>query len=333
MSSTPALVAEFVAVAAVSLGASALFVVRLERVGARLGLSEAILGLLAALGADSPEITSAVTAIAHHQHDVATGVVLGSNIFNLAALLGLGAISAGRIALHRRVVILAGFPAMLVVVMTVGFEHRVVGVWPMALVLFGLTVPYIVLSEAPTRFVRFFRLPSKFADLLLESVDEEERDLASAIAPAKGTSSDSAAAVGSLVVVVLASVVMERIATSVGERGHWSSFILGGVVLAGVTSLPNAVAAIYLARRDRGAAALSTAMHSNMFNVIAGLVIPSLLIGVGAPTREGALLALWYFAITSVTLFIAYWRRGIGRATGSVIIVMYLVCLFNVIHR
>jgi Ca2+/Na+ antiporter len=34
------------------------------------------------------------------------GVVIGSNIFNLAALLGLGAVVAGRIVLHRKVVAL-----------------------------------------------------------------------------------------------------------------------------------------------------------------------------------------------------------------------------------
>ena len=61
----------------------------------RLGLSEALLGLVAALAADTPEVTSAVTALAHGQHDVGTGVVLGSNVFNLAALIGLGAVVPG----------------------------------------------------------------------------------------------------------------------------------------------------------------------------------------------------------------------------------------------
>ena len=93
--SSPWAVAVFVAAAALSLGASAVLVVRLERVGARLGLSEALLGLVAALAADTPEVTSAVTALAHGQHDVGTGVVLGSNVFNLAALIGLGAVVAG----------------------------------------------------------------------------------------------------------------------------------------------------------------------------------------------------------------------------------------------
>lgn len=42
------------------------------------------------------------------------GVVLGSNVFNLAALLGPGAVVGGRINLHRRVVDLGGTVAPIV---------------------------------------------------------------------------------------------------------------------------------------------------------------------------------------------------------------------------
>src|SRR6266487_3146446 len=72
--------------AAVSLAASWLLVSRLERLGERAGFSEAWLGLVAALAADAPEMTAAV---------------------------------AGRIAFHRRVVLLGGVPAVWVAAMTV----------------------------------------------------------------------------------------------------------------------------------------------------------------------------------------------------------------------
>src|ERR1035437_2098770 len=94
--------------ALLSLAASVLLVSRLERVGERLGVSEALLGLIAALAADGPEITSSVTAIAGGHGTVGIGVTLGSNVFNLAALLGLSAVIAGRIALHRRAIVLEG---------------------------------------------------------------------------------------------------------------------------------------------------------------------------------------------------------------------------------
>jgi cation:H+ antiporter len=110
--SAAAAAAAFLAGAVISLATSWLLVSRLERVGERLGLSEALLGLVAALAADAPEVTAAVTAMAGHQQRLGAGVVIGSNVFNLAALLGLGAVVAGRIRLHRRVVVLGGAVAM-----------------------------------------------------------------------------------------------------------------------------------------------------------------------------------------------------------------------------
>ena len=102
----------------VALAASYWLVIRLERVADRLHLSEMALGLLVAVAADSPEITSAVSASLHGQKSIGAGVVLGSNVFNLAALLGLGAIIAGTISLHRRVVVRDGVTANWVAVMS-----------------------------------------------------------------------------------------------------------------------------------------------------------------------------------------------------------------------
>ncbi len=75
--SDPALGAIFVAGAVASLFTSWRLVASLERVGARLGLSEALLGMLAALAADAPEITAAVTALVGHEDRIGAGVVLG----------------------------------------------------------------------------------------------------------------------------------------------------------------------------------------------------------------------------------------------------------------
>jgi cation:H+ antiporter len=103
--------------AVVSLATSWVLVSRLERVGERFGLSEALLGIVAALAADAPEITASITALSQHEKAIGAGVVIGSNVFNLAALLGLGAVAAGFIALHRRVVLLGGAVGLWVAVL------------------------------------------------------------------------------------------------------------------------------------------------------------------------------------------------------------------------
>src|SRR5690242_18117157 len=95
---TPALAAPlFLASTALMLVAAAQFARRLDHIGLQLGLPEALLGLLTALAADAPEISSAIAALVQHDHAVAVGVVVGSNAFNLAAMLGLSAVVTARV--------------------------------------------------------------------------------------------------------------------------------------------------------------------------------------------------------------------------------------------
>ena len=58
-------------------------------------------------------------------------------------------------------------------------------------------------------------------------------------------------------------------------------------MVAVVTSLPNASSAVYLARRGRSAAVLSTALNSDAINVMAGLLIPASPVRARAAVRAG----------------------------------------------
>jgi cation:H+ antiporter len=253
----------FVLAAAVSLATSWLLVTRLERIGARIGLSEALLGMLAALAADAPEITASVTALAGHHSRIGAGVVLGSNVFNLAALLGLGAVVAGEIRLHRRVIILEGTVAILIaticLAVVLGGPGPGVGLFAALAVL----VPYLIVSGVSAKRLGTFGLPHAWVCWLSEAVAEEDQELEPAIHPPRATGLDVLVAVLATVVVVGASIAMELTASSLGPRHHVAEIVIGALVLASVTSLPNAVSALYLAVRGRGAATLSIALNSN----------------------------------------------------------------------
>jgi cation:H+ antiporter len=320
---TAASVAAFIAAAAVSLGVSWLLVSRLERIGERLGASEALLGLLAALAANTPEITSSVTALAHHQRDVGAGIIIGSNVFNLAALLGLGAIVAGRIGLHRRVIVLAGSVATWVAVISLGSIAGTLTPLVGLLLVSIVFVPYVALLTTPKERRRSLRLPQRWSAGLSVAVEEEELELDEAIRPARGRPVDVVVALVALIVVVVASVVMERTATTLGGRLSIPPIVLGGVVLAAVTSLPNAVAAIYLAAKGRGAAMLSTALNSNSLNVVLGLLVPAVVLGIAAPNGASTLIAAWYVGLTLVALGLAYAARGLRRPAGWLIVALY----------
>jgi cation:H+ antiporter len=318
------LVAIFLAGVVVSLGSSWLLVVRIERVGARLGLSEALLGMLAALAADAPEITAAVSALAQHDTHIGAGVVIGSNVFNLAALLGLAAVVAGRIALHRRVIELSGavglWVAAVCLLVVVGALPAAVGL-PAAL---AVLAPYLAILGVSRERLAHWRLPRAWVGWLAEAVSEEEQELQVAIHPDRGSARDGALAVVAVLVVVGASIAMERTASKLGARHAVPGIVIGGLLLAAVTSLPNAVAAVYLGARGRGAAVLSTALNSNALNVLAGLLIPGALLGLGAPSGQTTLIAACYLGLTAVALAFAYLDHGLRRIPGALIICFYL---------
>ncbi len=314
----------FAFAALVSIGASWLLVSALERVGARVGLSEALLGMLAALAADAPEITAATTALLRHDERIGAGVVIGSNVFNLAALIGLAGVVAGYVALHPRVVELAGsvatWIAVVALVVILGATSPIGGL-VLVLVVF---VPYLVLLGIAHERIGALPIPSMWRRWLLAAVTEEEAELSAAINPRRGSGRDTLIALGAVAVVVGASIEMERWGSELGQRHGVPPIVIGALLLAAVTSLPNAVAAVYLATRGRAAAVLSTALNSNAINIIAGLLIPTAFLGISAPSAETTFIGAAYLGMTLLALLCTYRRRGLGRREGSVIIAAYL---------
>jgi len=314
----------FLASALVSLCFSWVLVSSIERVGARLGLTEALLGVLAAVAADAPEITAAVSALARHQSRIGAGVVIGSNVFNLAALLGLAALLAGRIAMHRRVIELSGGVALWLaatcLLVVVGTLSPAAGLAAAGAVM----VPYLaVLGLGLERLARL-RLPRSWSWWLTAAVREEELELGVAIHPRRGRARDGALAAVAVLIVVVASVAMERTASELGTRHRVPEIVTGALTLAAVTSLPNAVAAVYLAARRRGAAVLSTALNSNAINVLAGLMLPATIVGLGAPSGQTTFIAASYVGLTALALASAYLASGLRRASGVLVIGAYL---------
>ncbi|HUB69474.1 MAG TPA: hypothetical protein VL984_03550 [Acidimicrobiales bacterium] len=311
--------------AVVSLSASAVLVSRLESLASRWGLSEAMLGFVVALAADSPEITSAMTASAQGQRTIGTGVVLGSNVFNLAALLGLSALVARRITLHRKVVLLDGTAAAWVAVVSlVTVSTGLAAVVALVLILV-VVVPYVVVSASSPATLRRFGVSDRATTWLGKAVEEQQIEVASALSHTSKGRHDLAAVGASLAVVVMASLLMEQAAQDLGNYWQLPKLIVGGVALAAVTSLPNAAGAIFLAARGRGPAVLSEAMNSNMLNVVVGLFLPGIFLGVGGVADGGLLVAAWYAGLTIVSLTLAFAGRGLGRSAGLAILGCYAV--------
>jgi cation:H+ antiporter len=322
--STGAAMAVFWPAAVLSLAASAVLVTRLERLGARVAMPEALLGLVVALAADAPEISSAVAATASGQRGVGTGVILGSNAFNLAALLGLAAIVAGQIRLHRRVVLLEGSVAIWLAAVSITLMTGAIDAVAALILGSAVLIPYVVISSVhPHRRTRL-PVPRRAGQWLAAAVSEEELELVGALRARKGGAGDVLAGLAALAVVVTASALMERAGAQIGARYALPDIVTGGLLLAAVTSLPNMVSAIYLAARGRASATLSTALNSNTLNVVAGLLIPAAIAGTTVHSAGATVTAAWYGGLTLCVVGLAWAGRGLDRRAGLAIVVIYL---------
>lgn len=116
-------------------------------IAAALGVSELVIGLsVVAVGTSLPELATAVAALRRNEHDLVLGNVVGSNLFNLLAVLPMPALlAAGRVpdgALWRDLPIMLG---VIVLVAVLRLDRRARISRPEGILLLSLFAAYAVL--------------------------------------------------------------------------------------------------------------------------------------------------------------------------------------------
>ena len=289
----------------------------LDRIGERLGFSEALLGIVTALGADAPEIASAVAAIVAGHEDTGVGVVVGSNVFNIAALLGVSTLIAGPVRIHAHGLALTGGVAVAVAVIGGLVAVDVLpGVAGLLLALLALA-PYVTVSALHARARA--RLPA----FLQAAVTEEQQDARRDEFASPATAVDALAVVPALAAVIGGAYGMVAAAQSLGDRWNVSDVVIGALVLAALTSIPNLIAAVRLARHGRGAACVSESLNSNNANILVGLCIPALILGLGSVSGIEVFAACWMVGMTAVVVALGF-GGGLTRREGVATIALYV---------
>jgi cation:H+ antiporter len=270
-----------------------------------------------ALGADAPEIASAVAAVVAGHEDTGVGVVIGSNVFNIAGLLGVSALLAGPVRIHAHGLALTGGVAIAVAavgaLVAVDVLPGLVGLLLAALAL----LPYVTLSALHSSARE--RLPG----ILRAAVSEEQVDARrdEFAPPASGL--DALAVVPALAAVVGGAYGMVAAAQSLADRWDVSDVVIGALVLAALTSIPNLIAAVRLARHGRGAACVSESLNSNNANILVGLCVPALILGFGSASGIETFAALWMIGMTVIAVVLGF-GGGLTRREGGVIVALYV---------
>ena len=288
----------FVVSLAATLYAAAVFAERLDHLGERLGLPEGLLGLLTAAGADAPELATAIAALATGAKSAGFGVVVGSNVFNIGAMIGISALLCGNVRIQRDALALEGGVALGITVVVVLLVFGVLPAWAAVTLALLLLVPYA--AVALRRELGARRHP--------EGVDARAVLL---IPPA-------------LAVIVLGSIGMVHTGLRLGDAAGIPGVLVGVLVLAVVTSLPNAYTGIRLGLAQRGAALVSETMNSNTINLVGGLAIPALFVTVAGGSGLERADGVWLVAATAITLVLLAPRRGMGRAGGMLLVASWI---------
>ncbi len=297
----------------------------LERIGARLRFSEGLLGIVTALGADAPEVSSAFVALLSHQHEIGIGVVLGSNIFNLAGLLGLSALVAGRVTIGRQGLWFNGGTSLVVSAVVVALVLQWIPVWSSLVLLLLVLVPYVSLTAMHPLQIAKLKLPLVMRRFLGVAIGHARRDARKRTNIPHASWKDAAWAVLSVMLIVGSSIGAVNSAVLLGSRWGISHTVIGMLLLAALTSVPNVIAAVQLAREGHGAAVVSESLNSNTLNILVGICLPALLIGFAPPSPSIIFAALWLLCMKLVTLAIASHRHGLHRAGGAIIVLIYML--------
>lgn len=297
---------------------------RLEQCGAWLQIPASLLGVIAALGADAPEISSAVTALRAGNHDLGLGIVIGSNIFNIASLLGLSAVVSRGIKVSRPTLWLNGGVAVAVLALTTAQLFGVLpGPWAMGAIVLVMAPYLMVLATSPHTVQRLAKgLHLGFGSEAIKA--DSDRDAMRAETTPRPSYADLLGIIPALVSIVLGSIGMVNSATSLGRQWGVASAITGMLILAVLTGIPNVITAVGLATRGRGSAVLSEGLNSNTLNLVIGASLPEVIFGAGKLTPRIHYAIAMLFGMTLLALVLSAFRGGLGKRGGMLLMLLYL---------
>jgi cation:H+ antiporter len=300
-----------------TLYAASVFADRLDHLGARLGLPEGLLGLLTAGAADAPELASAIAALATGAQSVGFGVVVGSNVFNIGAMIGLSAIVAGRVKLRREALALEGGVALGVAVVVVLLGFGVLPAWAAVTASIVLLLPYVAVVALAEGHVLSVRQRLALRRTMgephrRERVRGRELWVPMVLLPP------------AVAVIVLGSIGMVHAAIRIGHAAGIPDVLIGTLLLAVVTSLPNAYTGVRLGRAHRGSALVSETMNSNTINLVGGIAIPALFVTIAAESRLAHADAIWLLVVTAAALVLLSRRGGLTRPGGALLLASWV---------
>lgn len=291
-----------------------------SNIAIRFRISPLVVGLtVVAFGTSAPELLISIQSALKGSPDLAMGNVIGSNICNLALVLGITAmitpieVKGNSIRIDWPMTM--GSSLLLYFLVREGFVNSYEGVMFMIIL-----VAYLIF------IIKKSRKESDFIDPEALDIDPEEalksngyKDAFYITLGAAGLYFGSEWFVGGARDLAIEMGVAER--------------VIGITILALGTSLPELVTAIVASYKKQTDLALGNLMGSNIFNILSILGITSIIQEIRV---SGVILnvdMIWMLGITLIILPMMLYKRKIGRPEGALLVVIYLYYTYNVISH
>jgi cation:H+ antiporter len=227
----------------------------------RLNIKPLVVGLtVVAFGTSAPEMAVSVKAAVMGQGDVAVGNIVGSNIFNIAFILGLSALICP-LAIHAKL-IRYDIPLMIgvTIVAIVMLWDKSISRWEGILLFAGLLI-YTYLT---------FKLSARDESAVQAEAAAEIPRLNGSIG------ADIAMVLGGLAGLVLGADWFVQGAIAVARYAGLSEAVIGLTIVAAGTSLPELATTVVAAVRRHADIAIGNVVGSNIFNILSILGITAI---------------------------------------------------------
>ncbi len=272
------------------------------------GMSKAMIGLtIVSLGTSAPEIFVSIMAATGGNPELAFGNAVGSNIANVALVLGVTALIAALPV--KQGLLKQDLPALLAVTFITAFLLRdLILSQDDAFVLIGLLVILMYL---------LFRYKKEHPEEAQSEAEEvEDFELKESII----------AFIIGLVILVVSSKMLVWGAIDIATQFGISQIVIGLTIVAIGTSLPELAASIASARRGHHDIALGNIIGSNILNILAVLSVAAVIQPINI-TQE--IFFRDYGAMTAITLLLAFFIilprkvRQLARLEGVLLLLCY----------
>ncbi|NHX36617.1 MULTISPECIES: calcium/sodium antiporter [Halolamina] len=276
-------------------------VVRLAR---RFGLSELVIGLtVVAAGTSTPELAVSLDAAFKGLETIAVANVLGSNVYNLAFVMGVVAlirvIPIDRSLLHRDgIALLAGTAAGGGLLLDLALTR------PEGVAMTGLSVLYTLYLLQSGRDGQAEADPDAVTRAVTERVSFRGRD--------------AVLLVGGLALVLVSGDLMVRAASNLARGAGVSEWVIGGTVVAAGTSTPELAVSLVAVRRGSLGVSVGNLVGSNLFNLLVVLGLAATINPLSVSAAALSTLA-WLAAITVLVVAALWTGRKLSRVEGGLL--------------